>query len=63
MTSATRKALVDVYGSLLKAGWGEPIDRRRGAGRHGRARAFAGGRARAQEVARAIKQLQRLGEL
>jgi hypothetical protein len=26
MTSATRKAMVDVYGTLIKAGWGEPTD-------------------------------------
>jgi hypothetical protein len=24
MTSATLKALIDVYGILLKAGWGDP---------------------------------------
>jgi hypothetical protein len=24
MTNATLKALVDVYGTLVKAGWGEP---------------------------------------
>ncbi len=27
MTSATRRALVDVYGALLKAGWGGLTDR------------------------------------
>jgi len=26
MTRATLKALVDVYGTLVKAGWGEPDD-------------------------------------
>jgi len=26
MTNATLKSLVDVYGTLLKAGWGEPGD-------------------------------------
>jgi hypothetical protein len=27
MTSATRKALVGVYSTLIKAGWGRPTDR------------------------------------
>ena len=64
MTRATRKALVDVYGTLIKAGWGEPTDRARGAGRR---RPSSSLRSRPsidlKKVARAIKQLQRLGEL
>ena len=63
MTSTTRKALVDVYGTLIKAGWGEPTDR-------GEERATATELEPSQpteldlkKVARAIQQLQRLGEL
>jgi hypothetical protein len=26
MTNATRKTLIDVYGTLVRAGWGEPDD-------------------------------------
>ena len=26
MTNATLKALIDVYGTLVRAGWGEPDD-------------------------------------
>lgn len=63
MTRATRKALVDVYGTLIKAGWGEPADR-------GEERATAAEPEPSRpteldlkKVALAIKQLQRLGEL
>jgi hypothetical protein len=63
MTSATRKPLVDVYGTLIKAGWGEPTDR-------GEERATAAEPEPSRQdeldlkkVARAIEQLQRLGEL
>lgn len=63
MTSASRKALVDIYGTLIKAGWGEPNDR-------GEEPATAVEHEPAQpteldlkKLALAIKQLQRLGEL
>jgi hypothetical protein len=26
MTNATRKALIDVYGTLIRSGWGDPED-------------------------------------
>jgi hypothetical protein len=61
--SATRRALVDIYGAPLKAGWGEPADR-------GEEPAIATGIEPSRQaeldlkkVALAIKQLQRLSEL
>jgi hypothetical protein len=63
MTSAMREALVDVYGTLLKAGWGEPTDR-------GAESATAAGLELSREtglvlkkVVRAIRRLQRLRRL
>lgn len=62
MTKATRKALVDVYGTLIKAGWGEPVDRREAIAEADLEPSQPTERD-LKTVALAIKQLQRLGEL
>ena len=61
MTRTTRRALVDVYGTLLKAGWGEPADRAEEPA--AAAEPSRGTDLDLKKVARAIQQLQRLGEL
>jgi hypothetical protein len=63
MTSATRKTLVDVYGTLLKAGWGEPTHRAEEPSSAARLEPSQQAELELKKVARAIKQLQRLGEL
>jgi hypothetical protein len=63
MTSATRKALVDVYGTLIKAGWGEPADRSEEPATEAELETSRQDELELKKVARAIKQLQRLGEL
>lgn len=62
MTRATRKALVDVYGTLIKAGWGEPADRREAIA-EAEPETSRSTELDLKKVALAIKQLQRLGEL
>lgn len=63
MTRATRKALVDVYGTLIKAGWGEPTDRGAEPAAAAEPEASQPTELDLKKVALAIKQLQRLGEL
>jgi hypothetical protein len=63
MTSATRKALVDVYGTLIKAGWGEPTDRGEEPATTAEPEPSQPTELDLKKVALAIKQLQRLGEL
>ena len=63
MTSATRKALVDVYGTLIKAGWGEPTDRAEEPANAAELEPSRQAELDLKRVALAIKQLQRLGEL
>ena len=63
MTRATRKALVDVYGTLIKAGWGEPADRGEEPANAAELEPSRQDDLELKKVARAIKQLQRLGEL
>lgn len=63
MTSATRRALVDVYGTLLKAGWGEPTDRGGEPAAEAELEAWRPTKLELKKVALAIEQLQRLGEL
>lgn len=64
MTRATRKALVDVYGTLIKAGWGEPADRREATTEvELEPETSQATELDIKKVALAIKQLQRLGEL
>lgn len=62
MTRATRRTLVDVYGTLIKAGWGEPADRRE-ATAEAELEAPQPTELDLKKVTLAIKQLQRLGEL
>jgi hypothetical protein len=63
MTRATRKALVDVYGTLIKAGWGEPTDRGVEQATSAELEPSQPTELDLKKVALAIKQLQRLGEL
>ena len=63
MTRATRKALVDVYGTLIKAGWGEPTDRAEEPAAAAEPEPSQPTELDLKKVARAIQQLQRLGEL
>ncbi len=63
MTRATRRALVDVYGTLIKAGWGEPSDRREESAAEAELELSQQADIDLKKVARAIQQLQRLGEL
>jgi hypothetical protein len=63
MTRATRKALVDVYGTLLKAGWGEPTDRAEEPATEAELEPSRPTELELKKVVLAIKQLQRLGEL
>lgn len=63
MTRATRKALVDVYGTLIKAGWGEPADRVDEPVTAAEPGPSQPDELDLKKVALAIKQLQRLGEL
>ena len=63
MTSATRKALVDVYGTLIKAGWGEPTDQAEEPANAAELEPSRQAELDLKRVALAIKQLQRLGEL
>jgi len=63
MTSATRKALVDVYGTLIKAGWGEPTDRGEEPAAEAEPEPSRQAELELKKVAHALKQLQRLGEL
>jgi hypothetical protein len=64
MTRATRKALVDVYGTLIKAGWGESTDRAEEPAVAAELEVESARQAELdlKKVARAIQQLQRLGE-
>jgi hypothetical protein len=63
MTRATRKALVDVYGTLIKAGWGEPADRADEPATEDEVKPSRPTELDLKKVVLAIKQLQRLGEL
>jgi hypothetical protein len=63
MTRATRKAPVDVYGTLIKAGWGEPTDRAEEPAAAAELEPSRQAELELKKVALAIKQLQRLGEL
>lgn len=61
MTRATRRTLVDIYGALLKAVWGEPTDRAEEPASE--AEPSRQEDLELKKVMRAIKQLQRSGEL
>jgi hypothetical protein len=63
MTRATRKALVDVYGTLIEAGWGESTDRREEPAAEAELEPSRQADIDLKRVARAIQQLQRFGDL
>ncbi len=63
MTRATRRALVNIYGALIEAGWGEPTDRREEPAAEAELEPSRQADIDLKRVARAIRHLQRLGEL
>ena len=63
MTRTARRALVDVYGALLKAGWGEPTDRSREPATTAESEPSRKRTIDHKKVEFAIQQLQRSGEL
>ena len=56
MTSATLKALIDVYGILVKAGWGEPELRKNEPELRDLEKAIAQSKARVTEIFEQLEQ-------
>ncbi len=63
MTRTTRRALVDVYGALLKAGWAEPTDPGEESATAAELEASRQAELDLKEVELALRQSQQLGEL